>query len=196
VSIEYTKILLSQLSTEIQRHKWKARQAAVPRSRPIMPGGDSAAHRGVVPRRHKRTEVFARGKRMICEVSTRAKQNSMRISASPVLVEVCGVFSNELKMRSTRTTTKNCTNWAYAVIQRVYLTTQQSPVAPTTQELDGSSTTRENEGRQTQIKNCIISKPSTRFEPTLWIDLTTLSSNKELMITGTQMKTKHLWISS
>jgi hypothetical protein len=51
-----------------------------------------------------------------------------------------GVFSNERKLRSTRIKIKNCTNMAYAVIQRVYLSTQQTQTANTTKELDGSST--------------------------------------------------------
>jgi hypothetical protein len=49
------------------------------------------------------------------------------------------VFSNELKLRSTRTMIKNFTKGAYAVIQRVILTPRLSPNPNTTQELDGSS---------------------------------------------------------
>jgi hypothetical protein len=48
-------------------------------------------------------------------------------------------FSNELKTESTQIMTKNCTTCAYAVIQRVYLPTNQSPTTTTTQELEGSS---------------------------------------------------------
>jgi hypothetical protein len=35
-----------------------------------------------------------------------------------------GVFLNELKTRSTRITTRNCSYWEYVVIQRVYLTSK------------------------------------------------------------------------
>jgi hypothetical protein len=45
------------------------------------------------------------------------------------------VFSNKLKLRLTWVTTKNCIKRAYATIQTVYLSTQQSQ----TQELDDSS---------------------------------------------------------
>ena len=49
-----------------------------------------------------------------------------------------GFSQNELKENSTRITTKNCTVRAYAVIQRVYLYTNQSPTTPISKELEGS----------------------------------------------------------
>jgi hypothetical protein len=49
---------------------------------------------------------------------------------------------------------------------------------------------------QNQIKNYSISKLSTRFEPTLWMNLTTLPSNDELKITKTHTTiSNHSWIS-
>jgi hypothetical protein len=44
----------------------------------------------------------------------------------------CWVFSNELRLGSTRIMTKNYTKGAYAVTQRVYLTTLQSLTTPAT----------------------------------------------------------------
>jgi hypothetical protein len=58
---------------------------------------------------------------MFREVSIRANQNSKRRSDFLRQMGFVGVFSNELEWRSTQITTKNCTNMAYAVIQRVYL---------------------------------------------------------------------------
>jgi hypothetical protein len=49
-----------------------------------------------------------------------------------------GVFLNELKTELTWITTKNCTTWAYAMIQRVYLPTNQCPTSLVPQELKGS----------------------------------------------------------
>jgi hypothetical protein len=49
-----------------------------------------------------------------------------------------GFSQNKLKQNSTRVTTKNCTLRVYAVIQRVYLYTSQSPTAPISKELKGS----------------------------------------------------------
>jgi hypothetical protein len=57
-----------------------------------------------------------------------------------------GVFSNELKTTSTRIITTNCLNGVHAVIQRVYLTPQQSPTTTSTQELNASSTNAKLEG--------------------------------------------------
>jgi hypothetical protein len=63
-----------------------------------------------------------------------------------------GDFLNELKWRSTWITTKNCTNRAYAVIQRVYITTNQSSTTPTTQELYCFSTNPKREEREEREK--------------------------------------------
>jgi hypothetical protein len=57
-----------------------------------------------------------------------------------------GAVSNEFKTRSTRITAKNCSNWVYAVIQRVYLTSHNSPTSTTTQEVDGSSKIQREKG--------------------------------------------------
>jgi hypothetical protein len=65
-----------------------------------------------------------------------------------------GVFSYELKTRSTRIMTKNRTKRAYAVIQIVYLSTNQSPTTPTTQELEClSQIHKDEEGKNTRTKS-------------------------------------------
>jgi hypothetical protein len=57
-------------------------------------------------------------------------------------------------MRSTRIMTKNCTKRVYAVIQRLYLSTNQYPTAPTTQELKGSSQIhKEKESKNSRTKS-------------------------------------------
>jgi hypothetical protein len=64
-----------------------------------------------------------------------------------------GFSQNKLKQNSTRVTTKNCTLRVYAVIQRVYLYTSQSPTAPISKELKGSPQNhkrREREKPRTQ----------------------------------------------
>jgi hypothetical protein len=64
-----------------------------------------------------------------------------------------GVFGNELKTSSTRITSKNYTNMAYAMIQRVYLTTNQFQKSPTTQELKGfHKSTKRRKGRTREQK--------------------------------------------
>jgi hypothetical protein len=75
-------------------------------------------------------EVSARKKVMICEVSDR--ENKTQCAYLKPREEWCfvGVFSNELKTRSTRIMTTNYFKWVHAVIQRVYLTLnnpQQQP---------------------------------------------------------------------
>jgi hypothetical protein len=49
-----------------------------------------------------------------------------------------GFSQNKLKENSTWITTNNCTVRAYAVIQRVYFSTNQPQIEPMTKELKGS----------------------------------------------------------
>jgi hypothetical protein len=49
-----------------------------------------------------------------------------------------GFSQNKLKDNSSRITTKNCTVRAYAMIQRVYLSPNQSPTTSISKELKGS----------------------------------------------------------
>jgi hypothetical protein len=82
--------------------------------------------------------VCAEGKKMNVEASPRENKKPMHRSNFLRRMGFVGVFSNKLKTRSTQIMTKNCTKRAYAVIQRIYLSTNQSPKTPTKQELEGS----------------------------------------------------------
>jgi hypothetical protein len=64
-----------------------------------------------------------------------------------------GFSQNELKEKSTRIMTKNCIVWAYAVIQRVYFSTNQPQTEPISKELEDSPQNhkrREREKPRTQ----------------------------------------------
>jgi hypothetical protein len=60
-----------------------------------------------------------------------------------------GVSQNKLNENSTRITTKNCTVRVFAVIQRVYLSTNQSLRASIPKELKGASQNHKRRERET-----------------------------------------------
>jgi hypothetical protein len=68
-----------------------------------------------------------------------------------------GFSQNKLKENSTRITTKNCIMRAYAVIQIVYLHTNQTPIAPISENsMVLHKTTREGKGRSQEQKTSEI----------------------------------------
>jgi hypothetical protein len=89
----------------------------------------------------------------------------------------------------------------YAVIQRVYLSINQSPATPTTQEHEGSSHIDKREGKEehenkTDSKTSVEIKLSKRVEPALWMDPGTLPLHRAVKITYTHASSKYMWISA
>jgi hypothetical protein len=85
---------------------------------------------------------------------------------SDIIVCVTMLCIYELKTRSTRITTKNCTKMVYVVIQRLYLSTNQSSTAPTTQELEGSSKSTKRRKVRTQEQNRLKISVKTKLSET------------------------------
>jgi hypothetical protein len=89
-----------------------------------------------------------------------------------------GFSQNELKEESTQIMTKNCTVWAYTVIQRVYLLTNQSPTAPISKKLEGSQQIlkrRKVKNSRTQdFNNSAREQTEIEANQNLWDELVTL----------------------
>jgi hypothetical protein len=114
-----------------------------------------------------------------------------------------GFSQNKFKRESTQITTKNCSTWAYVVIQRVYLSTNQSPT-PLKESTNHKTLkvlhkfTREGKGRTQEPKDSKKSaRHQLRLKPTKsygWNRPPFLGLSGEAYKSQTQ-RFKALWIS-
>jgi hypothetical protein len=154
----------------------------------------------IVPVKQKNHRKFAWGKRS--SLVKYESEQTKKIKSQIRITESEGFYWCFLKTNSKRTqpriTTKNCTVRAYAVIQRVYLHTNQSPAEPISKELKGSlQNHKRSEREKLRTQNFRNSskgiKLKLRSNQNMWVILATIPRIK-LEERKHSRSTKSLWI--